>query len=592
MLVADIGESLALPFLPEGVAATAEDGRIVELRTEGASLVAPGEPGYYDLDFGSERCRLAVAPHRAPGFRSRGMWGAAVQIPALRTPADGPFGDFADLAAAVPHFSAQGAAALAINPVHALFPGEGRNFSPYSPSSRLFLNGAMANPSLAGLPPFPQARGEQLIDWQAALPQRLRHLRDVFDTLEPEAVTRVLSDPGSQDATLRRHALFDALYCHFDSDGTGGFHDWPVAYRDPGSPQVAAFAAAHARELDFHLFVQWLARAGLAACQAATVENGMAVGLIADLAVGVHPGGSDCWSLGPAMLAGLSVGAPPDPLGPQGQNWHLSQFSPQGLKRTGYAPFISMLRAGFAAGGGLRVDHAFGLERLWVIPSGGGATDGAYLSYPRHDLVRLLTLEAYRAQSVVIAENLGTAPFGFAEYIADRGLMGMDVLWFQRAADHGFIGAHDYSPDSVAMSGTHDTPTVAGWWSGRDLDWAERCGRLPPGIDNDQANAIRDWDRGLLWSTVGRTGARPAPEQPSDAVDAVIAHIASSPSPLAIVPLEDLIGDEEQPNLPGTVTEHPNWRRRLHEPIGAVLQEPTVAARAATLSARSPAPET
>ncbi|MFN6935070.1 MAG: 4-alpha-glucanotransferase [Tsuneonella sp.] len=586
MLVADTGECLPIPFAPRSCTAFSEDGRMIELTLAGASVVAPEEPGYYEIDFGSERCRMAVAPRSAPSMHAAGLWGAAIQIPALRPAKAGLFGDFGDLVSAVPLFAERGAAALAINPVHALFPGEGRNFSPYSPSSRLFLNGAMADPVLAGLPPLPAVRGDSFIDWEGALPQRLSQLRVVFDTLDDEARFRIASDPGSQDGTLRRHALFDAIYSHFAPQGANGFHDWPVAFRDPGTPEVAEFALAHAEEVDFHLFVQWLARAGLAASQAAARESGMAVGLIADLAVGVHPGGSDCWSLGTAMLADLSVGAPPDPLGPQGQNWHLSQFSPDGLRRTGYAPYIAMLRAGFAAGGGLRVDHAFGLERLWVIPSGGGATEGAYLSYPRHDLVRLLTLEAHRAQAVVIAENLGTAPYGFAEYIADRGLMGMDVLWFQRAEDHGFIGAHDYSARSIAMTGTHDTPTVAGWWNGRDIDWAESCGRLPPGMNHEEAGSIRDWDRGLLWSSIAPGSERPAASDTDAAVDSAIAHIAATPSPLAIVPLEDLTGDVEQPNLPGTVTEHPNWRRRLDKPLEAVLGDHAVTRRTDILSAR------
>ena len=588
LIVADAGKRFELPFVPVRAEATGEDGATLGLIVDGAGFLAPDRPGYYDLVIDGQATRLAVAPQRAPSLpASARKWAAAIQIPALRGDRSSAFGTFAELAEAARAFAGRGAAALAINPVHALFPGEGRDFSPYSPSSRIFLNGAMGDPALAGLPPLPQAECAPLIDWQDALPAHFAQLRAAFDNLDQQTRARIAADPANDESDLRRHALFDALYCHFAPRGARGWRNWPSGYRDPATPLVAQFARENADEIEFHLFVQWLARSGLAASQSAAREGGMSLGLIADLAVGVDPNGSDCWSLSDTMLEGLTVGAPPDPLGPLGQNWCLSTFSPAGLRRAGYAPFIEMLRAGFAAGGGLRVDHAFGLERLWVIPDGGGATDGAYLGYPFEDLLGLLALEADRAGAIVIVENLGTSPHGFAEAVARRGLLGMEVLWFQRAYDHGFIGSPDYAPDSVAMTGTHDTATVAGWWSGRDIDWAEDCGRLPPGIERSAVEADRDWDRGLLWSTIGRGAPRPAPETPEAAVDAAIAHVAATPSPLAIIPMEDLLGDIEQPNLPGTTALHPNWRRRHNAPIGDLLAQPVVTQRLGLLSERA-----
>lgn len=587
MLVVDAGERVALPFAHGDVEATGEDGHTVRLAVEGRAIFAPTAPGYYDLDLGGDAIRLAVAPARAPGMPADGkFWGSAVQIPALRGRKPSPFGTFGELAVAAKELAARGAAAIAINPVHALFPGEGRDFSPYSPSSRLFLNGAMGDPSLVGLAPLPPSAGPGLIDWEQALPARLVQLRAVFATLDAEFRSRIASDPAMTEPNLRRHALFDALYCYFSAGGARGWRDWPSGYHDPDGPLVAQFAREHREEVEFHVFVQWLAFAGLSASQRAARAGGMDVGLIGDLAVGVSTYGSDSWSLRDGMLTGLTVGAPPDPLGPLGQNWHISTFSPDGLRRTGYAPFIAMLRAGFAAGGGLRVDHAFGLERLWVIPDGGGATEGSYLSYPFHDLLRLVILEAHRAGAIVIAENLGTSPFGFAETIIERGTFGMEVLWFERAPDHGFYGADSYLPTNVAMTGTHDTPTVAGWWSGRDLDWAETCGRLPSGTDRAEVEGIREWDRGMLWSTIGDDAPRPVPDDPAPVVDAAIAHIAATPAPLVILPLEDLLAEREQPNLPGTIAGHPNWRRRIENPIDEMLDTPEVTARMAALSRR------
>ena len=591
MLVADCCAAITLPFAPMRAEATGEDGVTRPMAVMGDRLTVPDAPGYYDLSLDGRVVKLAAAPPRCPlPPRGRGRpWGVSVQIPALRGTAPSPFGTFGELAEAARAFGAAGADALAINPVHALFAGHGKGYSPYSPSSRLFLNGALADPALAGLPPLKAEDGEALIDWTQGLPQRLAELRGVFAALNPQ---QRAAFTATDDPMLRRHALFDALDCHFRAaTGAHGWRDWPAAFHDPAGDAPARFAGEQAEEVAFHLFVQNLAAQGLAAAQAAAKDAGMGIGLIGDLAVGVDPSGSDNWSLRHAMLDGLTIGAPPDPLGPLGQNWSITAFSPDGLKASGYAPWIAMIRAGLASGGGLRIDHAFGLARLWVIPEGASTQDGAYLGYPFKDLIRLATLEAHRAGAFIIAEDLGTAPYGFTGAVTARAMLGMRVLWFERAADHGFIGASDYEPLSAAMSGTHDTVTIAGWWRGRDLDWAEELGRLPEGMTRAEADAIRDWDRGLLWSTLDHQSPRPSPDDPAPVVDAAIAHIARTPSCLALVSLEDLLGLEEQPNLPGTVDIHPNWRRRLGAPIADLVDDENVKRRCAALSDASRGPD-
>lgn len=583
MLIADAGAGIALPLAVTRAEATGEDGVTRPLVVDGDRMTAPDVPGYYDLALDGRAVRLAVAPPHCPlpTGGARRPWGVSLQIPALRGAQPSPFGTFGDLAEAARHFGAAGADALAINPVHALFPGEGEGYSPYSPSSRLFLNTAMGDPALAGLPPLaPSTEAGALIDWAGALPQRLQELRAVFAALGP-GERAALTD--TDDAMLRRHALFDALDCHFRPQGAHGWRDWPSAFHDPAGPAATRFAAEHGEEIAFHLFAQGLARRGLEAAQAAASEAGMGIGLIADLAVGVDPSGSDAWSLRHAMLDGLTIGAPPDPLGPLGQNWSITGFSPECLRASAYEPWIAMIRAAMRAGGGLRIDHAFGLARLWVIPEGGATQDGAYLSYPFDDLIRLATLEAHRAGALVIAEDLGTAPHGFTHAVTTRQMLGMRVLWFERAADHGFIGAADYAPLSAAMSGTHDTVTVAGWWRGRDLDWAERLGRLPEGTTRAEAEAIREWDRGLLWSTLRHDAPSPAPDDPEPVVDAAISHIARTPSCLALISLEDMLGLDEQPNLPGTVDVHPNWRRRLALPTAELFEDPDLRRRCVIL---------
>ncbi|MBK8457729.1 MAG: 4-alpha-glucanotransferase [Phyllobacteriaceae bacterium] len=584
LIVAEAGRPTPLSGGLARAELVGEDGATRTLAIDGV-IPAIAEPGYYTLVRAGGEMALAVAPPACRGladFGARRMWGPAIQIPALRGAAQ-PFGHFGHLDDAVRRFAERGADAAMINPVHALFPGHGVGYSPYSPSSRQFLNGALADTALVGLPALPAARSGEFIDWAAALPRRLADLRALFDNLDGATRARIDADCRAGGDALVRHAVFDALDMRFRAQGLAGWREWPSAFHDPAGAAVARFSAERAEDVAFHAFVQWLSGESLAAVQKNAMSAGMAIGLIADLAVGVHKSGSDSWAMRDLMLDGLSIGAPPDPLGPLGQNWTLTSFSPGGLAASGYKPFIAMLRAALARAGGLRIDHAFGLARLWVIPE--GAREGTYLAYPFNDLVRLVALESQRANALIVAEDLGVAPYGFTPAIAEKHMAGMRVMWFERAEDHGFIGPQDYPPETVAMTGTHDTATVAGWWSGRDLDWAEQLGRLPADASRESEESRRAWDRGLLWSTFGEAGPRPAPDNPGPAVEAALSHIGRSASLLALAPLEDLLALDEQPNLPGTVHEHPNWRRRLDRPLAELLDEPATARRIAALDA-------
>ncbi len=588
MVVTEVGLPSPIAMPDSRAELTDENGVTRPIDIAAGWIAAIAEPGYYNLAVGGVAIKLAVAPRHCPLPCSpeRRMWGTAVQISALRGPVQRAFGGFGELAVAAQALGQAGCDALAINPVHALFPGVGNDYSPYSPSSRIFLNPAMADPALLGLSPLQESAGGVLIDWPAALPRRLAELRQLHAGLDAGVRDRIKRDSEAEGAGLARHALFDALDCHFRPLGADGWRDWPAELHNPDGAAAARFARDHAAEIDFHLFAQWLTRESLAAAQRAAREAGMGIGLIADLAVGVHPGGSDSWAMPDAMLRGLTIGSPPDPLGPLGQNWSITGFSPVGLRASGYAPWIAMLRSALRSAGGLRIDHAYGLSRLWVIPEGHDSSDGAYLAYPFADLARLVTLEAHRAEALIIAEDLGTSPPGFTHAVSERHMLGMRVLWFERAEDHGFIGARDYPAGSAAMTGTHDTPTVSGWWQGRDLDWAARLGRLPAGVTRAKAEEIRDWDRGLLWSTIGDGSQRPAPDDPDPVVVAALAHVARSPAVLAIAPIEDLLGEAEQPNLPGTISEHPNWRRRLPAPLEELLDQPAVERRVQAISNR------
>ena len=512
-----------------------------------------------------------------------------MQLYGLRRPGDGGIGDFAALRDFVRSAASHGAAAVAISPVHAQFSADPGRFSPYAPSSRSLLNvihAALPEPEPEDAAELARLESLPLADWPAAICLRLRGFRRAFaragrDAPEFGEFRRAHGD------LLESHARFEALHAHFfgADPGKWDWRTWPEAFRDPRSPAVERFAQDHAEEVAFHAWLQFLADQGLQSAQRAARDAGMPVGLIADLAVGTDAGGSHSWSRPHEMLTGLTVGAPPDALGPQGQNWGLVGFSPRGLAMSGFSAFLEMLRAALRHAGGVRIDHAMGLTRLWVLPEGASAADGAYLHFPETDFLRLIALESWRHRAIVLGEDLGTVPEGFRHRLGEAGVMGLRVLWFER--DGGwFTRPSGWTRDAVAMTSTHDVPTVAGWWSGADLDWRARLDLVR---DEAEARAARERDRTALWNAFIDSGAAqgepPPPGEPAPAVDAAIAHVGRAACELVLLPVEDALGEPEQPNLPGTLDEHPNWRRRLPGRPMCCSTHRAAAARLASLAA-------
>ncbi|MGU3390704.1 4-alpha-glucanotransferase [Sphingomonas sp. M1A8_2b] len=587
-----VGDPIQLSTTLSGNAElTLENGTRTSIAIDRGALTPIEHTGYHRLEVGDEVIDLLVAPRRcftiADAVPGRKLWAPAVQIPSLRAETAKAFGDFGTLAETARAFGQRGADALAISPTHALFPADAGRYSPYAPSSRQFLNGLYADASaFAGTSDDP---APDLIDWQSAIPAKLVHLRKTFDQDARQLRESLDAFRREGGGDLERHAEFDALHAHFFAiSGARGWQQWPAEYQDPASPAVRRFVTEHADDVTFYVFLQWLARRDLDAAQTAAKDAGMVIGLIADLAVGMDPGGSHGWSRRGDLLTGLSIGAPPDPLGPDGQSWGITGFDPHALRETGFAPFIATIRAALAHAGGIRIDHAFGMRRLWVVPEGASAAEGAYLDMPFDDLMRIIAMESQRAKAIVIGEDLGTVPDGFREAMDARAMLGMRVLWFERDAD-GFVPPAKWSRDAVAMTGTHDLATIAGWWSGRDIDWTWDLGRKSDAVDEPADRAARVDDRAALWSAFDTGAKQPSLNDTDPVVDAAIAHVASTPCTLAIIPIEDLAGMIEQPNLPGTIDEHPNWRRRMPDTTEALLQRPEVAARIATLNAKRPA---
>lgn len=559
---------------------------VIETHDNGnAALALPPVPGYYRLEVGDRDIAVAVAPSRCPELRTRcpaPAWGLAAQLYSLRRAGDGGVGDFTALAELAERAGRRGAAALAVSPVHALFAARPQHYGPYSPSNRLFLNALHVDPEHVfgpgAVPGAPAPRGA-LVDWPAVARRRQAELDALFDRLPmSDPALRRDFDRFRRDGgqALVDHALFEALEADAAVTGDGtGWRDWPAKLRDPRGSAAAGYAERHRDAVARHTFRQWLAARGLADAQRRARAAGMAVGLIADLAVGTAPDGSHAWSRQGEYLVGPTIGAPPDALGPEGQNWGLTALSPHALRATGYRAFIELLRANLAHAGGLRIDHVMGLLRLWLIPEDAPATEGAYLRYPFDDLMALLALEAFRHDAIIVGEDLGTVPEGFRAQLVERGLLGMSVLAFERDGGE-FLPARRWRRDAVAFTTTHDLPTLAGWWTGADLDVRRTLGL----IDADahaQARASRRAERARLTARIATDGGV-APDRAGGAdadgdafVDAAIAHVGRSAAPLAIVPLEDLLGLREQPNVPGTTGGHPNWRRRLVASVDVLL---------------------
>ena len=329
------------------------------------------------------------------------------------------------------------------------------------------------------------------------------------------AVVDLLQDIFRCSDRLRRHATFETLDAHFRAQGAKNWRDWPAAYRDAASSAVTEFAREHHAEVDFHLFLQFLSSKSAAAAQSAARHAGMKIGLISDIAPGIDPSGSDSWSAPDDVLAGLSIGAPPDYFNPEGQGWGLTALRPGALCAKGFDLFIGMLRANMAFAGGVRIDHVMGLMRLWVIPNGAKPLEGAYLRYPVEDLFRLTSLESHLNRAIVIGEDLGTLPYGFRDVLSYRGLAGMQVLWFER--DWGaFIPRARWRREALAMTTTHDLPTIAGWWQGTYIGWRAKIFR---DFDAEVEIRSRETDRHALWSTFTDAGcASGDPPSPDEAV--------------------------------------------------------------------------
>ena len=509
----------------------------------------------------AEEAPLIVAPPKAFRGDFDRCWLLAVQLYGIRSTRNWGMGDFTDLEGLIRLASALGADGVGLNPLHALFDDRPGDCSPYSPNSRLFLNPLYVDVEKLAETGFTAAsrnaidrlRQSDIVDYAAVADLKWHALRAAFDAFQADSEPIRREDfekfRAERAPLLSRFACFETLRHKFKKP----WWEWPEAWRQPDQAKCAALREGpDADEIEFVEFVQWTADRQLRACRDLAVSLGMKVGLYLDVAVGVQSDGFDAWNEQSAISRHLGVGAPPDPLNTAGQNWGLAGFNAAGLEIQSFMPFREMLRASMRYAGAIRLDHVLGLKRLFLVPHGFSAKEGVYVQMPFEALLAATAQESIRHRCVVIGEDLGTVPEGFREQMADWGIWSYLVMMFERD-DHGrFRGIDHYAENALVTFNTHDLSTYAGWRGFSDLKLKRSLG-LDPGESDDAR-----WHALTMLSDVLRHHAIDSHD-----LFAVAGFLARTRSRLLAISLEDLLGVIDQPNIPGTVDEHPNWRRRL-----------------------------
>jgi 4-alpha-glucanotransferase len=536
----------------------------------------------------SEEVPLLVTPERAFDGDFGRCWLLAVQLYGVRSSRNWGMGDFTDLQGLIELAHHLGADGVGLNPLHALFDDRPDDCSPYSPNSRLFLNALYID--VEKLPEFrmdaeikgalAHLRACDVVDYVAVAGLKWRALRSAYTAFKANPSLDRWHDfekfRGERASLLSRFACFEALRHKFSQP----WWEWPEEWRQPDEAKCARLRKGpDATEIEFVEFVQWTADRQLGACKELAHKLGMKVGLYLDVAVGVQSDGFDAWNEQVAISRILGVGAPPDPLNTAGQDWGLAGFNAAGLEISSFEPFKAMLRASMRHAGAIRLDHVLGLKRLYLVPRGFGPENGAYVQMPFAALLAATAQESVTHRCVVIGEDLGTVPEGFREQMADWGIWSYLVMMFERDDQGAFRGVEHYLANALVTFNTHDLSTYAGWRSFSDLKLKRSLGIDPGETDDARWHALAMLDDVLRRHAIDRHD-----------LYSVASFLARTNSRLLTISLEDLLGLVDQPNIPGTVDEHPNWRRRLPVSIEHIASAIDVEALRAATRERSRAP--
>lgn len=611
------GSRFALPICAEGEFSwhlRQESGVMHQGRVNGRMTLALPErlaPGYHRLTLTQEtqswECRVIIAPRRCyePDALLAGqkLWGACVQLYTLRSETNWGIGDFGDLSVLVKNIATRGGAFVGLNPIHALCPGDPEAASPYSPSSRRWLNVIYID--VAAVEDFKlseaacewwQSPATQLalqvvkatewVDYAQVMALKIQGLRLAFTHFltrphteaQRQAFALFVKQGGE---SLYLQAAYDALFGHLAREtGTAqGWNAWPEAYRNARGPMVRAFCEQQAPEVEFWLWLQWLAEIQFKECNLVCQQQGMPIGLYRDLAVGVVEGGAETWGDGELYCLKASVGAPPDILGPQGQNWDLRPMDPWAMVGRAYEPFIDLLRSNMIHCGALRIDHVMALLRLWWIPAGGSADKGAYVQYPVDDLLAILALESQRHRCLVIGEDLGTVPVEIVSKLREGGVYSYKVLYFERDTENSFRAPQSWPVQAMATLTTHDLPTLRSYWQSDDLRLGKTLGLYRDQTVLEGLYADRNKARQGLLDGLHQYGCVPkrTPRLASSTDLSLVIrrglqrYVASSACALLGMQPEDWLDMQTPVNVPGTSNEYPNWRRKLSHTLEAMF---------------------
>jgi 4-alpha-glucanotransferase len=522
-----------------------------------------------------------VTPQRltlVPEVEARQVWGMLVQLYSVRSRMSWGIGDFADLAD-IAWLAAHhgGADFVAVNPLAAAEPTPPMTPSPYLPTSRRFLNPIYIRVEDIPETAYLTAADRTLVQWSG---DSVRTLDADAGPIDRDAAWAAKRAALEVVFTAPRRAVRQAAFEQFTAHEGKGLRDfatwcalvekldgdpWPDEWAAPDAPEVEALREALARRIGFYTWLQWVADEQKATAQRVARQAGMKVGIMHDLAVGVHPLGADAWANASCLARGASVGAPPDMYNQQGQDWSQPPWNPRALAKAGYAPYRDMVRTVMRSAGAIRADHILGLFRLWWIPSGFGPGEGTYVTYDHDAMVGILCLEAQRAGAIVIGEDLGTFEPWVREYLADRGILGTSILWFELDGER-LLAPEEYRHLTMASVGTHDMPPMAGYLAGEQVDLQERLGLLAEPVEVVRARARSERER--MWHVLADRGLVTANASEREVVEAMHRFLRMSNAALLGVQLVDMVGERRTQNQPGTDQEYPNWKVPLGDANG------------------------
>jgi len=581
-------------------------------------------PGYHEFEArigggAPDRCLLIISPPKcfepAAIAAGRRLWGVAVQLYTLRSDSNWGIGDFRDLEMLIRWMASCGAGFVGVNPLHALAPADPARSSPYSASSRYFLN--VLYIAVPAVPEFEQClavrariadpqflqrlhglRAQPLVDYRGVADIKFEILALLYQDFRTQHLaTRsergrgFLEFVAGRGLPLQLHARFDALDRYFRATlGTAsGWMSWPQEYRDVNGAAATRFALEHPAEVEFYAYLQWLAHEQLWRAQALTRELGMSIGLYGDYAVGANPSGSETWVDQASYCLGAEIGAPPDPLALRGQGWGIPPPDPLVLQAQPLRGFVQLIRDNMRYYGALRLDHVMSLCRLWWVPAGCAATAGAYVQYPLQLLLTVLSLESARGSCLVVGEDLGVVPDEMRRAMPEFGLYHYKVLLFEKISGR-FRRPDEFIRQALAAATTHDLPTLRSYWEARDIELRRRLNLFPSAAIESDVIKERDHDREMLLAALREQGIKPAhPNAPLEPYTEELGHalhlyLARSSSALVALQIEDLLGMTDPVNVPGTSNEYPNWQRKVTASIEDMAARSDLKARLAEIN--------